>query len=122
MKITTFNPLIFTKNAQPLIELFEALGFERTHTKEGINSESTTNFRMKDANGFHVDITQTDKVKEDRCSIRMNVDNYEEAIKLLEGHGFKSYQNIGAVETGSSTVTIMKSPSGFSINVSEHKK
>ena len=51
-----------------------------------------------------------------------HVDNYEEAIKLLEGHGFKSYQNIGAVETGSSTVTIMKSPSGFSINVSEHKK
>ena len=89
---------------------------------QSINSENTTNFRMKDANGFHVDITQTDKVKEDRCSIRMNVDNYDEAVKELEKHGFKSYQNLGAVETGSSTVTIMKSPSGFSINVSEHKK
>ncbi len=75
MKITTFNPLIFTKDAKPLIELFEALGFERTHTKEDIDSENTTDFRMKDANGFHVDITQTNKVKEDRCSIRMNVDN-----------------------------------------------
>jgi hypothetical protein len=88
MKITTFNPLIFTK----------------------------------DANGFHVDITQTNKVEEDRCSIRMNVDNYEEAVKLLGERGFKSYQNLGAVETSSSTVTIMKSQSGFSINVSEHKK
>lgn len=62
------------------------------------------------------------KVEEDRCSIRMNVDNYEEAVKLLGERGFKSYQNLGAVETSSSTVTIMKSPSGFSINVSEHKK
>ena len=122
MKITAFNPLIFTANAKPLIELFEALGFERTHTKDGINSENTTNFRMKDANGFHVDITQTDKVKEDRCSIRMNVDNFNEAVKELEERGFKSYQNIGSVDTGSSTIALMKSPSGFSINVSEHKK
>lgn len=88
MKITTFNPLIFTK----------------------------------DANGFHVVITQMNKVEEDRCSIRMNVDNYEEAVKLLGERGFKSYQNLGAVETSSSTVNIMKFPSGFSINVSEHKK
>ena len=55
-------------------------------------------------------------------AIRMNVDNYEEAVKLLGERGFKSYQNLGAVETSSSTVIIMKSPSGFSINVSEHKK
>ena len=39
-----------------------------------------------------MDITQTNKVEEDRCSIRMNVDNYEEAVKLLGERGFKSYQ------------------------------
>ena len=122
MKITTFNPLIFTKDAKPLIELFEALGFERTHTKSGINSEDTTNFRMKNPDGFHVDITRTDKTPGDRCSIRMNVDNFEEAFKLLKEHGFENYQNLGAVETGSSTLTIMKAPTGFSINISEHKK
>ncbi len=122
MKITTFNPLIFTKDAKPLIELFEALGFERTHTKEGINSEATTNFRMKDANGFHVDITQTERTPGDRCSIRMNVDSYEEAMAILQEHGFQYYEGTSDVETASSTVAIMKSPSGFSINVSEHKK
>lgn len=122
MKITTFNPLIFTKDAKPLIELFEALGFEVKHTKEGINSESTTNYRLKDSNGFHLDITETAKTPEERCSIRMNVDSYDEAYKLLQEHGFKTYQDTGRVETSSSSISIMKSPTGFSINISEHKK
>ena len=43
-------------------------------------------------------------------------------IKNLDEHGFKSYQGNSPVNTGSSTVTLMKSPSGFSISVSEHKK
>ena len=36
MKITSFNPLISTKDAASAIQLFEALGFERRHTKDGI--------------------------------------------------------------------------------------
>ena len=32
MKITTFNPLIVTKDAENVIKLFEALGFERRHS------------------------------------------------------------------------------------------
>ena len=31
MKITSFNPLIATKDAEPIISLFEALGFEKRH-------------------------------------------------------------------------------------------
>lgn len=31
MKITSFNPLIVTKDAEVTIALFEALGFERPH-------------------------------------------------------------------------------------------
>ena len=37
MKITSFYPSIVTKNAEATIALFEALGFERRHTKTGIN-------------------------------------------------------------------------------------
>jgi len=33
MKITTFNPSIITKEAEPVIKLFEELGFEQTHNK-----------------------------------------------------------------------------------------
>ena len=37
MKITSFNPLIATKNPEPVIQLFEVLGFERRHQKKGIS-------------------------------------------------------------------------------------
>ena len=32
MKITTFNPLIVSQNADEVIALFEELGFEKRHT------------------------------------------------------------------------------------------
>ena len=47
MKITSFNPLIITKDAAPVIELFEALGFEQRHTKTGINDKDITSVRMR---------------------------------------------------------------------------
>ena len=36
MTITTFNPFIDTAHADELIKLFEELGFERRHKKDGI--------------------------------------------------------------------------------------
>ena len=122
MKITTFNPLIVTKDAEPVIALFEALGFEKRHTKEGISINNVTDIRMKDANGFHVDITQGNG---EWTMIRMNVDNLEEAVKLLEARGFHKARHEAAhetVDTGSSKFNIMVSPSGVIISVSQHIK
>ena len=48
MKITTFNPLILTKDPESAIKVFEELGFKRRHTKEGIGMFGATNVRMKD--------------------------------------------------------------------------
>ena len=36
MTITTFNPEIVTKDPGSVIALFEALGFEKRHTKTGM--------------------------------------------------------------------------------------
>ena len=85
MKITSFNPLIVTKDAEATIALFEALGFERRHTKEGISINNTTDVRMKEANGFHVDVSGGDG---EWTMIRMNVDNLDEALAFLEARGF----------------------------------
>ena len=70
MKITTFNPLIITKDPEPTIKLFEELGFERRHTKEGIGDDSVTDVRMKHPNGFYVDVSSGDG---EYNMIRMNV-------------------------------------------------
>ena len=122
MKITTFNPLIVTKDQESTIALFEELGFKKHHTKESIGKDNVTDVRMKDANGFHVDVSQGDG---NWTMIRMNVDNLEEAIAFLEERGFHRARHAAAhetVDTGSSKFNIMVSPSGFIFAVSQHIK
>ena len=122
MKITTFNPLIITRDSAAAIALFEELGFEIRHQKEGIGINNATDVRMKDANGFHVDIAQGDG---EWTMIRMNVDNLEEALEFLESRGFHKARHEAAkdtVDTGSSRYNIMVSPSGFIFAVSQHIK
>ena len=80
MKITTFNPLILTKDSESVIKLFEALGFEKRHTITiNENGKDITNYRMKNADGFYVDIAQVDGLPQDMTIIRMNVDNFDES-------------------------------------------
>ena len=122
MKITSFNPLIVTKDAEPVIRLFEELGFERRHTKTGISVNDSTDVRMKDSNGFHVDVSQGTG---EWSMIRMNVDNLEEAIAFLESRGFHKARHEVAkdtIDTGSSKFNIMVSASGFILAVSQHMK
>ena len=125
MKITTFNPLIVSKDAEATVKVFEALGFERRHEKKGINGEDITDTRMKytseDGKVFYVDVAQA-PVPQDLTTIRMNVDNFEEAYEKLEQKGFKNTQGDRITETSSSKDTMMESPNGYSITISQHIK
>ena len=123
MKITTFNPQIITNDAQPLVKLFEELGFEKRHSPKGIGELDVTGIRMKDNNGFAVDISVPKAdLPQDIASIRMNVDNFEQAYDLLVSHGFRNYYGDHIVERDSSKSALMIAPSGFSINLVQHIK
>ena len=122
MKITGFQPLIVSPEAEKLISLFEELGFEQRHEKTGINDKEISNVSMKDANGFRVDVTKGATVPKDLTAIRMNVDDFSEAYELLVKHGFKNAQGYRLTQTSSFTDTLMVSPSGFGIVLSQHIK
>ena len=123
MKITTFNPQIITKDAESIVKLFEELGFEKRHNPEGIGELNVEGIRMKDANGFYLDISTPDvQLPQDVTVIRMNVDNFDEAYQLLTDHGFKNYYGEKTVERESSKSALMISPSGFAINLIQHIK
>jgi len=123
MKITTFNPQIITKDADRVVELFEELGFQKRHDQEGIGELNVEGIRMRDENGFYLDVSQTDAVPQDAIvAIRMNVDDFEEAYNLLTSHGFRNFYGELRVETKTSKSAIMISPSGFAINLIEHIK
>ena len=124
MKLTSFNPLIVTKNVDDVVKLFEDLGFERRHPGHAVNSDGreVSGYRMKDANGFYVDVAHNDAVEPDLMMIRMNVDDFDEAYRKLEEKGFKNDQGDRITNTDTSKSTMMVSPSGFSITITEHIK
>ena len=122
MKITTFNPLIITRDPDAAIELFEKLGFKQHHVKQNISEIKTTDVRMKDENGFYVDVALGDG---EYTMIRVNVDDFDEAIEFFMSHGFRKPNHERAhktVDTGSSRYTMLVSPSGYILAVSQHKK
>ena len=122
MKITAFNPLILTKDAEATIAVYEALGFERRHTKSGIEGNVTSvtmRYTGEDGKVFNVDVTEA-PVPQDITTIRMSVRDFDEAYKLLEERGFKNTQGDKITETGTSKATMMVSPSGVPISLTQH--
>ena len=136
MQITSFNPLIVSNEAENIIKLFEEMGFETRHRKDGINDKDITSVNMRytgeDGKEFGVDVTAAPRDKDisdisaaagrDITSIRMNVRDFDETFKMLEERGFKNLQGDKVTDTGSSKSTMMASPSGFTISIVEHLK
>ena len=123
MKITTFNPQIFTKNSDPIIDLFEKLGFKMRHDQEGIGDLNVEGIRMKNPDGFYLDISCPDAdLPRDMIGIRMNVDDFDSAYQLLLEHGFRNVYGEKVVDTATSKSAVLISPSGFGINLIQHIK
>lgn len=124
MKITGFRPIILTKDQESVIKLFEALGFEKRHTKTGVEGEGETHVAvaMKDANGNRVNITQVDSFPQDLTGIAINVDNFQEAYDFFIGKGFINPRGDKVTDTGSSKATLLFAPSGFAVSIAEHIK
>lgn len=121
MKITSFNPQIFTKNVNPLVDLFEELGFEKRHDQEGIGELNAEGIRMKSPDGFYLDISCPDaELPRDLVGIRMNVDDFDSAYQLLLKHGFKNVYGEKIVETKTGKSAVLISSSGFGINLIRH--
>lgn len=123
MKITSFNPLIVTKDAAPIIELFESLGFVRRHTLEAEVSEvvDSTNVRMKNDTGFYVDVSEVKTVPQDMTLIRMNVPDFDEAYDYLLSKGF-THKSGRIVETPTNKSAMLVAPSGFAFDLCHHKR
>ncbi len=123
MKITSFSPLIITKNMDSAVKLFEEIGFERRHKKEGIGEKDVTAVQLRNADGFDLDISQFEGLPvESVVSIRMNVDDFDETYDMLIKRGFKNFYGDKTADTPSSKSAVMISPSGFTINIVKHIK
>ena len=122
MKITNFSTMIISPKADEIVEIFNALGFEKEHKKEFETRSTITSTVMKDNDGHIISIAKA-PIEADRTVIRMNVDNYEEAYELLRSKGFvNAYGTDKTTDTGSSKAALMISPTGFAISLAQHVK
>ena len=124
MKITSFNPLIVTRDAETVIKLFEELGFERQHRIEATENNGTdiVSVRMQHANGFYVDVAQA-PVAQDLSLIRMNVDDFSESLAFLTERGFRNVKGTDeTLDTRTNKSAMIKSPSGFAFDLCQHIK
>ena len=122
MKITGFCPIIVSQDWEAAVKVFEDLGFERIHTKSGIEGGANTNYNLKDENGNRINIASSTKIPRDLMAINMNVDNFDEAYDFLISRGFVNTRGDKVTDSGSSKATLLVSPSGFAINLVEHIK
>ena len=123
MNITGFCPLIVTRDPEYLVKVFEGLGFEKRHTKTDIEGGQNTNYSLKDANGNRINIASTEHLPKDLTSITINVDDFQEAYDYFISQGFVNPRGEARVtETSSSTDTMLFSPSGFAVTLSQHIK
>ncbi|MCR5341808.1 MAG: hypothetical protein K6E70_00395 [Butyrivibrio sp.] len=123
MTITTFNPMILSKDADDIVKLFEEMGFEKRHQVDNIDDKDISSVRMKDANGFHVDVARVESMEKAMTTMRMNVSDFDEAYAFLKDHGFKNARGDDhSVDSKSARSCLMISPSGFSIQLTQHIK
>jgi len=122
MQITSFCPHIVSPNAAELVALFEELGFERKHTKTGIEGAKgdVTSYDLKYGDQFHVHVAQSTNLTQDLTMVRINVRDFDEAYDYFVSKGFKNAQGDKVTNTSSSKATLLISPSGFGINLVEH--
>ena len=125
MEITTFNPLVVTSKGDDVVALFEALGFEKRHAPvldEVEQTASTQEVRLKNENGFAVDVAYQEGMPRDMTIIRMNVRDFDEAYEVLKKHGFKNTRGDETVETDHAKAATMVAESGLTIAIIEHLK
>ena len=71
---------------------------EKQHTPlVDTGDRKVTRTRMKDGNGFYVDLSKVETIPRDMTAIRMNVDNFHEAYEILTAHGFRKAPGIEEV-------------------------
>lgn len=120
MTITGFCPLIVTKDQESAVKTFEALGFERRHTKKDIEGGANVGIAMKDADGNRISIASTTKDRADITGIQINVDHFQEAYDFFIGQGFIDPRGEKTTVTSSDEATMLFAPSGFAVVISEH--
>lgn len=121
MNIHYTSPIVFTSDSSKIIAQMEAIGFKVTHKKENAGGTNVAFISMKDANNHPMMIAENARFTTPFAGIRINVENFDEALKEFTALGYMNLQQ-GATDTGTSRATLLRSPEGIFVSIGEHTK
>ena len=119
MRITSFYPMIVTKDAESIKHLFEEMGFEVRHDVLGTTETDYRLIVMRDEDKHRVDIAEAETEK-GQVLIRMNVDDFDEAVSYFEALGYSIFGTVH--ETESAMNALLTKGDGTYMVLFHHKK
>lgn len=116
--------MLFSPNFEEAVKEAEKLGFAIAHEKDGIADHNNSQRVLRDGAGNKVDVvslSNQSQIQRPFVGIRMNVENFDEALKEFEAMGYRNLKPEN-VESKSSKSTMIMPPQGFMYLLCEHIK
>lgn len=117
--------MIITNRAEEVLKVFEQWGFYKKHAPTLTMASGTefTDYRLQSEEGFYMDVAAIDMpLPMEVPAIRINVDDFDEAYRMLTEVGYKPTHEGAFMENEHSKSVALVGPIGFTIYLVQHKK
>ena len=120
MQVKRIYPTVVCKDIKHVMDAYTNSGFKVIHEVHNIMNEGDKLYVIENELNQRIDVIETDKVSNIFHMIRINVDNFEEALAYYTGKGFKPFKE--PMDTASNKAVCLESPTGLHIMMFQHKK
>lgn len=120
MKIKRIYPSIATKDPKPALEFFKSSGYKVIHENKDVLEPGSIEMVLEADNGDRVDIISTSKFEVEKQAVRMNVDNFDDALEHFNKNDFRVF--LGPQTTDSYKICVLDSTMGLYVVLYEHLK
>lgn len=118
MNITAFYPAILTSSSEKVIASFERMGFSIIHQRSSVFGDGEKEYVLENETKQRVDIVLIPEFEEDVHAVRVNVTDFDEALKTYYAEGFSVVK--GPALFPDSKNVLLHSPSNLLVMVMQH--
>lgn len=123
MKITSINPVIISADADEIISFYEKnFGFRVIHKGSLISTANPTETIrvLENEDGHRLDVIRLDSKTSTEHGLRINVDDFDEALSIYKAEGFSIMS--GPVVSNTSKRVLITKRNGAPLLLMQHLK
>lgn len=120
MKITKLYPSLAVKDPTEQLKFFKDAGYKIIHENKDVLEKGSIETTLEADNGQRIDIISTSKFEKEKHAIRMNVDDFDEALERFDKNHFNII--LGPQATDSYKICVLESDIDTYIVLYQHLK